>query len=85
LSEDLGKKIIEAYEKGIKQKDISRIFSLHKSAVCKVIGRFKTRGNVIGIRKGRRPRKTTSTMNRRLKMITSKYPRKSAKQILQEL
>ncbi len=86
LTQDFQQKIVGAYKKGISQKEISRNFSLHKSVVSKVLKRYRTKGNIILLkRRGGRYSKTSEHLDRRIQRVAKANPKLSGKGILNEL
>ena len=71
ISQEIRSLVIEKFKEGVKQKDICMHLKLKKSAVSKLIKRYKTTGSVSSRRKGRCGRKS-SLSDRDMRKIYSK-------------
>lgn len=84
-SSDIKNKIVECFKNGNKPIDISRNFQVPKGTVSKIIKKFKERGTVEVKMKPGRPRKTTKRLDKVIKNTSTKDPRKSSKDIKEEI
>lgn len=78
-------KIIKAYQHGTKMSDIAKNFNMYRGTVSKIIKKYKEKGTVETSFKSGRPRKTSVYTDRLIRRISSANPRKTARQIHQEL
>lgn len=85
FSPDFRKRVVELYHSGQTQVKVARAFNITQSAVSKILKKYRTMGNVINKAKSGRPRKTTLNVDKCIKRISLKDPRKTSRQITEEI
>ena len=69
-SSDLRSKVLNDFQNGMLQKEISIKYGIHKSTICRII---KSR-NIDTVHKGGRPRATTAREDRKIRNFFTKFP-----------
>jgi hypothetical protein len=85
LGDKLREKILADYLSGMRQRDLIKKYSIHKSTTSRIINHYKTRGHVRTIHGGGRPRKTTVREDRLILREAKKKPFPSAAKISNKL
>lgn len=85
FGKDLRKRIVDDFNQGISQKDLSIKYKVHKSSISRILSRFKKTKSVEVISKGGRPRKTDKRTDALIVREIKKFPFKSAPTLVKEL
>lgn len=85
ISEDFKTKIINDFKAGLKQKSICDKYSINKSAVSKIIKKFRETGSVKTQHLGGRPRKTTPRQDNLIAREFKKFPKITPREVVNSL
>lgn len=85
ISEDLRLKVINDFNIGLKQKTICDKYSLKKSAVSKIIKKYRETGSVKVQHIGGRPRKTSQRQDKLISREFKKCPKITPREIINNL
>ncbi len=84
IAVEIRKKIVEAYEKGIKAKEISHVLGVGLSTVYSMIERNKRTGSLEASYPGRQP-KITKKQIEEMKKLVNKQPDITLEEIIEKL
>lgn len=84
-STDFKNKLIELFNSGVKQCEISKRLNIPKGTVNKIIKKYKTTGSTVNAKQIGRSKKCTNKVDRIIKRISQSDPRKSSREIANEL
>lgn len=78
---DFKSKVLNDFQNGLSQKEISIKYSVPKSTICRIVNS----GNIHTTHKGGRPRITTVREDRKIKNFFTKYPKAVPREAKTEL
>lgn len=85
FGEVLRARVVDEYNKGMTQKDISIKYNIHKSSISRIIANFIKNKTIAVVHRGGRPRKTDERTDKLIAREVKKYPFRSAPQLVKEL
>lgn len=78
FGEVLRARVVDEYNKGMTQKDISIKYNIHKSSISRIIANFIKNKTIAVVHRGGRPRKTDERTDKLIAREVKKYPFRSA-------